>query len=158
MEQGLGSTPESSTLVMTSMPANNSPNRSNRNRPMCRNCKQVGHATEYCVCCGGKMAGKTIEHACKAQRAAQGKVMNGNTKMTVTTSTHIVATPTNHQAMSTTLVPTAPSHGTPLVINGKMYFPEPDHADTALVTNHSVHLSPGDLFEYNVFMAVHDDM
>jgi hypothetical protein len=104
------------------------------------------------------MAGKTIEDAHEAQQAAQGKATNGNTQTTVMMSTHIMATSTNHQAVSTTLVPTAPSHGTPLIINGKKYFPEPDHTDTALVTNYSVDLSSGDLFEYKVFTAFHDDL
>jgi gag-polypeptide of LTR copia-type len=101
-EQGLGPTSESSALVTTSTPTNNSPNRSSRNRPTCGNCKRVGHATEYCVRRGGKMAGKTIEDAREAQRAAQGKVTNGyaqtgNTQTTVTTSAHIAVTSTDHQ-------------------------------------------------------------
>jgi hypothetical protein len=65
-EQGVGST-ESSALMTMSMATNNSSNRSNRNRPTCGNCKRVRHATDYCICRGGKMAGKTIEDARKAQ-------------------------------------------------------------------------------------------
>ena len=40
-------------------------------RPICANCKQPGHHTEYCIKAGGQMAGKTLEEARAAQSAAR---------------------------------------------------------------------------------------
>jgi hypothetical protein len=42
---------------------------STRTRPSCTHCKKVGHAADFCIQPGGKMAGRSLEEAKTAQRA-----------------------------------------------------------------------------------------
>ena len=47
-----------------------------RPRPICFNCKHKGHLVKYCIKSGRGMAGKMIDEACNAQRAAAEKWRN----------------------------------------------------------------------------------
>jgi hypothetical protein len=40
---------------------------------LCTNCMQPGHLANFCIKPGGKMAGRSINEACNAQRAASGR-------------------------------------------------------------------------------------
>ena len=44
-----------------------------KSRPSCTHCKKVGHAADFCIQPGGKMAGRSLEDAKTAQRAASNK-------------------------------------------------------------------------------------
>lgn len=48
-------------------------NRATNPRPVCANCKRTNHRTEFCIARCGKMAGRKIDEARNAQRAALGK-------------------------------------------------------------------------------------
>ena len=99
---------------------------------ICSNCKRLHHTIEYCVRPGGGMAGKTMDEAKAAQRAAAGKpprVASGKSNSAnvasavTTTTTPAVSTP------STT--PTAMS----VSINGVSYILSPTPAPaTAQIT------------------------
>jgi transposase InsO family protein len=44
-----------------------------RSRALCTNCKRTGHLADFCIQPGGKMAGRSIDDAKAAQRAASGR-------------------------------------------------------------------------------------
>jgi len=111
---------------------------------VCSNCKRLHHTIDFCIKSGGKMAGRTLEEAKAAQRAAAGKQpcttrgstqnSNANVATTATQNTNNAGTNTN----STTTTPTAPAssnptpitttstaptNSTPITINGISYIP-----------------------------------
>ena len=57
-------------------------------RPICTNCKQPDHHTEFCIKVGGQMVGKTLDKVCTAQSAAHTlqKAHNNHGHMTLATS------------------------------------------------------------------------
>ena len=98
------------------------------------------------------MAGKSIEEARDAQRAAHGKPPK-STSMEQN-STHIA---TNANANSSTAA--VSTKGTPITLNGMRYFPEvTTSAETTNLAMHDSLLTPGDLFEYHAFVAVNDNL
>jgi len=97
----------------------------NRTRLICANCKRTNHRSEFCIAPGGSMAGKTIDNARAAQRAAAGKSqLRNNRNNTNTTS----------QSANTTQAPASlnkPIKASNLVtFNGKSYMLVVDNATT----------------------------
>ena len=91
-----------------------SPTTPKRNDVVCTNCKRRYHTVDFCVRSGGKMAGRSMEEAQVAQRAAAGKpprpITVATTQLAKTTAT---GTPTSSKP--TTVV--APSSTTALTFN-----------------------------------------
>ena len=54
-------------------------NSTKPSRPLCSNCKNLGHRVKYCIKPGGRMAGKTLAEAHAAQDLARGKTRTGRT-------------------------------------------------------------------------------
>jgi hypothetical protein len=118
-----------------------------RTRPICSNCKRPGHLTDFYIQPGGKMAGKTVEGAKAAQRAASGKPPQAGQAQQNTSSVHVATTDPNTANSST------PAHAS-IITNGISYMPMPSptapippappsiaSADSALtVTN--IHTTP----------------
>src|SRR6267142_539054 len=142
-EQGLSET----TALMSNAEKGG---RGTHQKLLCANCKRTNHSTNFCIHAGGKMAGKSIEEACTAQRAAQGKPPKETSAHVATAETPVTTATTNVSA------------GNPIIINGTRYFPESvtttPVAETANVALHNTALAPGDLFEYHAFMAINDDL
>jgi hypothetical protein len=91
----------------------------NMRRPRCSNCKRSNHSTDYCIAPGGKMAGRSIDEARTAQRAASGKRpraprATGNNPLQ---TAHVASQPVPTLRGQTTI--------TPIVINGLWYAPTP---------------------------------
>ena len=61
----------------------------NKPRPICANCKRANHRMEFCIAPGGQMAGKSIEEARTAQRAASGKPQSRNNRNATTQSANV---------------------------------------------------------------------
>jgi hypothetical protein len=61
-----------STTFAIATPASGNSNHSAQ-KLVCSNCKRPNHAADFCIQPGGKMAGKSIDEARAAQRAASGK-------------------------------------------------------------------------------------
>ncbi|KAH9004081.1 hypothetical protein EDB86DRAFT_3072421 [Lactarius hatsudake] len=85
----------------------------NKTRPTCANCKRPNHRPEFCVAPGGSMAGKTIDEARAAQKAAAAKSQTRGNHNTNFQSANVTQTPT-----STT---EAPKSTSTITINGKRY-------------------------------------
>jgi hypothetical protein len=105
-----------------------------RPRSLCTNCKKPGHLADFCVRPGGKMAGRSIEDARNAQRAASGKPPRAETP----SGTAAGSVSSAKVATSDTKSSTTASLGTPesLVIGGVTYYPgvpsQPSNACFAL--------------------------
>jgi gag-polypeptide of LTR copia-type len=103
-------------------------------RSLCTHCKKPGHLADFCIKTGGKMAGRSIEEARTAQRAASGKPPRAETASnSITTSVSSAKV-----AQSDTKVSGNASAATPesLVIGGVTYYPgapsQPSNACIAL--------------------------
>ena len=101
---------------------------------LCAHCNRTNHLTDFCIHPGGKMAGKTLEDAQKAQRAALSK--SGR-------SLQVAGAPpsqaTAHVATVASVSKAAPSptpSASPIVWNGVSYYPGPPSA-----ASHSSHTS-----------------
>src|SRR6267142_2302186 len=142
-EQGLSET----TALMSNAEKGG---RRTHQKLLCANCKRTNHSTNFCICAGGKMAGKSIEEARVAQCAAQGKPPKETSAHVATAETPVATATTNTSA------------GNPIIINGTQYFPESvtttPVAETANVALHNTALAPGDLFEYHAFVVINDDL
>ena len=113
---------------------------------ICSNCKHLHHTIEFCIKQGGKMAGRTLEEAKAAQRAAAGKAprsakgtspgTNANANVAPTTAQNTNNAPANTatttpSSTSTTTVPSnltstgvvTQSNSSPIIINGVSYVP-----------------------------------
>jgi hypothetical protein len=108
------------------------------------------------------MAGKTIEDARAAQRAALGKPPKATSGSSLA---HIATESSDGLAPpSTSTIPkpqsTPNAKGTPIMLNGTRYFPEAQTMlpDAANLAAHNVQLTSGDLFEYQSFVVVNDDL
>jgi gag-polypeptide of LTR copia-type len=127
VEQGQPANPysvSSSLLSPTAFAAIAS--RSRSPRPLCANCKREGHGTDFCISPGGKMAGRTLDEARTAQRAAQPKGSTSRDQEAPRNSrpTH----PSAHIAATST--PTASPSGT-VFVNGLPYVPDPSWTNSA---------------------------
>lgn len=88
-------------------------NRATNPRPVCANCKRKNHGTEFCTSLGGKMAGKRIDEARNAQRAALGKPPSRRNRTT--------ATQDANTAIANTAAESTRSNNNTITINGKRY-------------------------------------
>jgi len=86
----------------------------NKPRPICANCKRANHHTEFCIAPGGQMAGKSIEEARTAQRAASGKPQSRSNRNATTQNANISQT-----IPPTTAEPSKSSNT--VTFNGKCY-------------------------------------
>jgi hypothetical protein len=146
----LGISPSSVALVSSSMNAKNSP-------IVCSNCKKPHHTIDFCIKPGGKMAGRSIDEAKAAQRAAAGKAprasrtggqvanmaqsadsptppsATSNAPLTGTTQSPNVALLSVATAPATTIPATLPATlPSSVMINGVSYVLTPSPAHTAL--------------------------
>ena len=92
---------------------------------LCTHCKRTNHLTDYCIHPGGKMAGKTVEEAHTAQRAALSKP--GRTQQTP--SAHVAAVADAAKPSPPKTNPT----GTPIIYNGVSYYPGPTSTPSTVV-------------------------
>ena len=91
-------------------------NAEKKKKTPCSNCKCEMHGTDYCILSSGKMAGKTIEEAHAAQRAASGKrPWTQAAHVTTASTSDTAATPSPDNLNSS---PTSSS----IVVNGLTYF------------------------------------
>jgi gag-polypeptide of LTR copia-type len=88
---------------------------------LCAHCKCTNHLTDFCIHPGGKMAGKTLEDAQKAQRAALGKSARSQPAAGTAPSTAHVATVTNPPKAAPSPTPSS----SPIIWNGVSYYPGP---------------------------------
>jgi hypothetical protein len=135
---------------------------------VCSNCKRPYHTIDFCIKPGGKMAGRTMDAAKAAQRAAQGKpprpprqagqAANVATtpNVTGTAGTPAIALPTTTTQGQPSAVPSAPP---PIIINGISYFPA---STTAIPASQSANLCShvsaplNDLTDYRAFITMGD--
>ena len=136
---------------------------------ICSNCKRPHHTIEFCVKQGGKMAGRSLEEAKAAQRAAAGKPprpTRGTESANVVNTT--MPNPST-QALTTsaaTVTPTTPSTAmvsipsatpVPLIINKVSYFPasSPIPPQAANVCDHTgPPYRVNDLVDFRAFVTV----
>jgi gag-polypeptide of LTR copia-type len=131
-----------------------------RDRPpgssvFCTNCKKSTHTIDFCVKAGGKMAGRTIEEAWAAQRAASGHPPHMNTN-------------TRSQGSQIAPISNVPASATPhqITINGVTYLPQSQapsvataNVATALSKSPSPAMDPSQndppCIEYTAFLLDH---
>ena len=87
-------------------------------RPLCLNCKTLGHHVEYCIKPGGGMAGKTLLEARAAQDLACGKARTGRTNANTTNTANTASTEPAQPAANN-------NSNQMIVINGVNYMPIP---------------------------------
>ena len=87
-----------------------------KTRPFCNHCKKPGHLADFCIAPGGKMAGRSVDDARAAQRAASGKPLR---TPAVPLATAKVATSDSTPATQNSAATPAPS----VVIGGITYYP-----------------------------------
>src|ERR1700677_1089862 len=118
-------------------------------RPLCANCRTLGHRTEYCIAAGGQMAGKTIEEARAAREAARNKQRGNDTSRTNRGTTNTANTANVEPAQ-----PPANVNQT-ITVNGVNYIrasvPESNNAFSAIV------MPPYDEAEYLAVIATTDE-
>ena len=104
---------------------------------ICSHCKRTGHMAEFCISCGGKFAGHTLEEARNAQHAALSKAQNntGPSSAHIATSEKDTSRPSSPTPSN---IPTTTTSNTTaastFIINGVTYGPLPpvDSANVAL--------------------------
>jgi hypothetical protein len=108
---------------------------SRRDKPprICSNCKKEGHLAEFCIQPGGGLAGKSIEEARNAQRAASGRHGNrsGQRSQTGTTASANVATASIASA----------NGSESMTINGRTWVLVPEVPDTSSDIQPAVNLA-----------------
>jgi hypothetical protein len=90
-------------------------NRATNSRPVCANCKRTNHRTEFCISPGGKMAGKRIDEARKAQRAALGKPPSCRNRAAATQDANTATANTTAESTRCS------NNNNTITINGKRY-------------------------------------
>ena len=131
----------------------------------CSNCKRTNHSTDFCIAPGGKMAGRSLEDAISAQRAASAKAPRAPRTQQTTQVANIatLASPTPSPSPSPTPTPPPPSPTPSLMINGIQYFPavpsasicDPSlPAQSANTAFHSPVHTISEPYEYHAFLAV----
>ena len=105
-------------------------------RPLCANCKQPGHRTEFCIKPGGLMAGKTLDEARAAQSAARALQKSRNPRGTTSSQ-----------------VNTADSTSTSVTINGKRYVLE-NTAQVVTETNSALAALTMEAYDHDEYVAV----
>jgi hypothetical protein len=106
--------------------------RSRSLHPVCANYKHNTHTTDYCIAPGGKLAGRTIDEAHAAQRAAKPR----------DNQTYKPRTPNQNAHVTTSTTPTAPdmsATGT-IFVNGLLYVPDTAWNTTTPDTVHIVQI------------------
>jgi hypothetical protein len=143
---------------------------------ICSNCKKPHHTIDFCIKPGGKMAGRSIDDARAAQRAAAGKAPRssrpGGQTANVAQAADATATSTTPSAntvqapsipMATAQPATTATLPSSVMINGVSYVltPSPAHAilpsQSANLCDHTgTPLMVDDLLDFRAFLATHD--
>ena len=129
-------------------------------RPICANCKKETHSADYCIAPGGKMAGRTIDEARTAFRAAQNK-----TNQPRDSRNNGLPRAQNQTALVAASTPTAPSMASPVIttaspvfVNGLPYVLDPSWT-ASTNTPSSAHIAEVDdtpetiVYPYHAFLA-----
>lgn len=143
---------------------------------VCANCKCLYHTADFCVCSGGKMAGRSMEEAQAAQHAAAGKPPHAVAAMTMQltkpsesrpASTAHIASITSPSATTTTTVMSKPASALTVDIEGVSYLLTPVPPIPASVPASVPHMSNlciagqpfplSDLSRFESFMATTTD-
>jgi transposase InsO family protein len=132
-------------------------------RSLCTHCKKPGHLADFCIHPGGKMAGRPIEEARNAQRAASGK--STRDPKAPQPATAKVATSDSSAPSPSSVGHSAPSADS-VIIGGVTYYPGPSsqssaaylaHTQTARIETLSpdTDSSPGsDYYSYHSYLAL----
>jgi transposase InsO family protein len=139
---------------------------------VCTHCKRPFHTAEFCIQKGGRMAGRSLEDAKAASRAAvaerRAKAESKNGTHTALVAITPGAAATNAGASLPPVPATAVSVPTaftsPLMFNGVPYALTPISAASATLTPHTANLCDhtgtplevNDLVEYRAFITVND--
>ncbi|KAF8502338.1 hypothetical protein F5888DRAFT_1871875 [Russula emetica] len=127
--------------------------------PVCANCKKETHSADYCIAPRGKLAGRTIEEARAAYRAAQGKTQTScdsqnNCQPRTHNQTALVTTSNTLTASRSSVM----SSLGPVFVNGLPYVLDPNWSSTSTVTS-SAHIAEVDdsaetvVYPYHAFLA-----
>ena len=159
-------TQTSSIALSASLP------KARRGDVVCTNCKRLYHTADFCVRSGGKMAGRTMEEAQTAQRAAAGKPPRAITVTTAQlakpttsgkpTTTANIATVTSPPSTTPTTVTTSTASALTFNIEGVSYVLTPSspaipsapsipHTSNLCVAGQPLQLT--DLNQFESFMA-----
>ena len=117
-----------------------STNRRERPPLICTHCKCTGHIADFCISCGGKFAGHTLEEARIAQRVAlvnnRTQSQNPPSSANITTrEIKEVSRPSSPALSTTTSATTSTTTSNTVMINGVAYSPIPsaDSANIAMI-------------------------
>jgi hypothetical protein len=108
----------------------------------CSNCKRTNHPTDFCISPGGKMAGRSIDEARAAQRAAPrrpprgGKLESESSNSSNTSTTTTSTTTTSDVALPPLTIDTDPPIPVlnSITINGITYYPAVPTATPPAIT------------------------
>ena len=123
VEAGQPRNPYSLSSLPTASAFSATSNAARTPRPLCTNCKQDNHGTDYCIAPSGKMAGRSIEEA-KAARQKARESLSSRPPRAQSSSTNV----TSHSTLPSLGNQTLYVNGLPYVLDPSWHKPVPSSA------------------------------